>query len=119
MAGRPTDSMSILSDIAPDDTQKRQNTNQSKRQRTNEHAVKCKQNLKTDASSTTDSKPARHKLHKIHRKMSIIPILMDGLTITPKRNQDLALEIHASEEDVAISEAEGESSEGRQEINGK
>ena len=115
MAGRTTDPTSILSDIAPDNTQKHQNINQSDQQRTTEHAVKRKQNLKTGVSSTTDSKPAGHKLHKIHRKMSFIPILMDGLTITPKRIPDLALEIHASEQDVAISEAEGESSESRQE----
>ena len=40
---------------------------------------------------------------------------MDGFTITPKIIPDLALEIHASEQDVAISETEGESSESKTE----
>ena len=45
--------------------------------------------------------------------MNVIPIVMNKLTITTKEVPDVALEIHASDQDVAISETEGESSGSR------
>ena len=62
-----------------------------------------------------DISPARRDLHKILGKMNLISIKMDEAITSSTSSPDIAIELHASQEDIEISEVEGGSrKDGRQ-----
>ena len=67
--------------------------------------IEGKQNLQNQISTTTDISSARRDLHKILKMMNIISVRLDEEITSSIPNHDDDLELHASKEDVIISEA--------------
>ena len=70
--------------------------------------MKSKQSiLRSQISTTTDVSTARRDLQKILKTMKVVSVRMDGEITSSNPNQDVDLQLHASEEDVIISEVGG------------
>ena len=113
---RPRKKTTALPESATQTSQKRPIKDRPNWQQPTERTTNGKQNSQNEVSSTTDISPARRDLHRILRTMNLVSIKLDEAIILSIPSQDIGLELHASQEDIAISEAEGESRKDGQKI---
>ena len=101
------DEKSTIPNLPAKTSEKRPISKEPVWQQPTERTIRSKQELQNQISTTTDVSSARRDLYEIIKTMDVVSVRMDGEITSSNPNQDVDLQLHASKEDVIISEVEG------------